>query len=475
MKQEVIYMPDFNCIKLHRAFFLRVLIFILLFCSVLAIMSLVLIPKEFINSGYPGTSAILGFYDLPEESLDVLFLGSSHAISGIDTQKLYDDYGYKSYTLGCGEQNMAISYFYLEEALKTQHPKVVALETLMAFPFRHDKVLYSSAAASEKALNFMRPGVNRLRAVYEISGYESELNPLYLLLRFMRYHERWDNLDEKDILIFDDYAYLTLHGYAVNYGNLSNDPPGYRPFDKNSGKAGELSPVITDYLLRIVKLCRDNDIKLILFKTPSNKTGADEYQTMSSFAAENSLLYMDFNEEGLYEDCGFDFTTDMGNLGHANFTGAEKITESIGKTLVSMGITAGNPDREWDETEGLYNICRQNFLLSIEDQKEEYLSMTENSRYSLFIVSSENGENTVYVRCDGKEVLYKDGTPVTGVLPGSEKEYEAASNKEGISVIIGDEEKIKGNSSWYAVVYDEYLRDVFDVVYSDENGKLIHM
>ena len=216
-------MQVFRSFREHRSFALRVALFVFLLVSGLNILSLILMPKEYINSGYPGTSSMLGFYDLPEDSLDVLILGSSHAITGVDTQKLYDDHGYKSYTLGCSEQNIAVSYFYLKEALKTQHPKAVILETLMAFPFRDDKILYSSAASSEKALNYMKPGMNRLRAVYEISKYDSELDPLGMILHFLQYHERWDNLSEKDILIFDDYAYLTLHGYNVKYEYDKND------------------------------------------------------------------------------------------------------------------------------------------------------------------------------------------------------------------------------------------------------------
>ena len=62
-----------------------------------------------------------------------------------------------------------------------------------------------------------------------------------------------------------------------------------------------------------------------------------------------------------------------------------------------------------------------------------------------------------------------------GTLPGSQKEYEAYSNEEGMSVMIDGDEKITGDKKWYAVIYDEVLRDVFAVVYSDEDGRLTHM
>jgi len=188
----VLSMQAFNDLKLHRGFIVRVGIFLLILSVILMLLSALLMPKEFMNSGYPSTSNILGFYELPEDSLDVLFLGSSHAITAFDTQKLYDDEGIRSYVLGSGEQNVAVSWFYLNEALKTQKPDAVVMDTLMAFPFRESKVLYSSAPSTEKALNFMKPGFNKFRAVFELSQYDEELSALEMLLPFLRYHERWN-------------------------------------------------------------------------------------------------------------------------------------------------------------------------------------------------------------------------------------------------------------------------------------------
>ena len=68
------------------------------------------------------------FYELPKDSVDLLFVGSSHAIVNFNVGKLYDDYGITSFVFGGAMQPMWNSYYALKEALKTQKPKLIVLE-----------------------------------------------------------------------------------------------------------------------------------------------------------------------------------------------------------------------------------------------------------------------------------------------------------------------------------------------------------
>lgn len=53
-----------------------------------------------------GTSTITysNFYRLPEESVDVVFLGSSHSLNAFIPQELYNEYGITSYNLSSSSQ-----------------------------------------------------------------------------------------------------------------------------------------------------------------------------------------------------------------------------------------------------------------------------------------------------------------------------------------------------------------------------------
>jgi hypothetical protein len=67
-------------------------------------------------------------WTLPGDTVDVMFIGSSHAFMNIDPSVLWRESGISAYVLGCGSQPIWESYYHLKEALKRQMPKVVFVE-----------------------------------------------------------------------------------------------------------------------------------------------------------------------------------------------------------------------------------------------------------------------------------------------------------------------------------------------------------
>ena len=69
-----------------------------------------------------------GFYEMEKNTVDVLFLGSSHCYCGFSPQEFYDRCGIRSYNLGSSRQSTWLSYYWLREALKTQTPQAVVMD-----------------------------------------------------------------------------------------------------------------------------------------------------------------------------------------------------------------------------------------------------------------------------------------------------------------------------------------------------------
>lgn len=65
---------------------------------------------------------------MQKDTVDVLFLGSSHGVTSFLPQELYNQYGITGYNLGCEQQGMVTSYYWLKEALRYQSPKAVVLD-----------------------------------------------------------------------------------------------------------------------------------------------------------------------------------------------------------------------------------------------------------------------------------------------------------------------------------------------------------
>ena len=101
---------------------------ILWFCGmtiILVVTTRVLLPKWLRGDMKtpPYTEIIEGFYDEPEKSLDVVFIGSSHIYCDVDPLYLWKNYGITSYDFSMASQTVDNSY--LQEVFKIQCPKVV--------------------------------------------------------------------------------------------------------------------------------------------------------------------------------------------------------------------------------------------------------------------------------------------------------------------------------------------------------------
>ncbi len=77
-----------NIIKI-TAFILIFVVGFMIMCSILSF--------KYIDGIFPMEM----FYEQPEDSIDILVLGSSHSFEGINTAVLWDEYGYAAYDL-CG-------------------------------------------------------------------------------------------------------------------------------------------------------------------------------------------------------------------------------------------------------------------------------------------------------------------------------------------------------------------------------------
>ena len=64
------------------------------------------------------------FYSIPENSIDVVFVGSSHSFCCFSPVELYDRYGISSYNFSSSNQSMLASYLWAKEAYDYQKYEV---------------------------------------------------------------------------------------------------------------------------------------------------------------------------------------------------------------------------------------------------------------------------------------------------------------------------------------------------------------
>jgi len=89
-------------------------------------------------------SQIETFHALPENTVEVMIYGSSHALRGLNTMELYDQYGIGAYNYSWHWQQLNTSKAFFQDSLLKQTPKVILLEAYLA-----DRVLEDTNITAE--------------------------------------------------------------------------------------------------------------------------------------------------------------------------------------------------------------------------------------------------------------------------------------------------------------------------------------
>ncbi len=321
---------------------LRRVIACVLFCVMLAIevayVGAVLKPSR---AGAVGGAPWESFFALRENSTDVLVFGSSHAFAGIDPAFVWRERGIPSFILGGPTQMQQVTEYYMRESLRTQHPKVIALEMV--------SVSYSARTFSPSfhAMNvgLMPWTTNKLAASWLATPADMRVN---VLSDVWAYHGRWSDITKADFELGrkdDQAAYLKGFNPTMKSREVSSTPfvrPQSDYAVAESGLAYNL-----DALRSMARMCAENDVELLLFLTPTGPPEAYSYYlTRAAEEIEgefDNVRVLDLSVPGAVP--GLDYTTDFLDGGHLNWRGAEKASRVFADYLAA---TYALPDRRGD-------------------------------------------------------------------------------------------------------------------------------
>ena len=273
-------------------------------------------------------SMVENWYAHKDEGHQVLFVGDCEVYESFSPVTLFDEFGATSYIRGSAQQLMWQSYYLLKEALKTDAPRAVVLSVCS---LRYGEP--QSEAYNRMTLDGMRLSREKFEAVRaSLTAGESELSYYVPLLR---YHDRLFELTEEDARYMLKGPELTYHGYLMRCERVPYTRLPAAPVLKDPG-FGE-KPV--EYLDRIVDLCREKGIALILIKSPClYPAWYDEWDGwLEDYARAHDVVYIDAIP--LMDDMGIDLSTDTYDGGiHLNVYGAEKYTRWLGNYLSDRGL-----------------------------------------------------------------------------------------------------------------------------------------
>lgn len=275
-----------------------------------------------------------------EDTIDVLFIGSSLTYCNIIPAIFWEDSGLTAWDVTGPELTVPGAYHYLVEALKTQSPGVVFIEISAA--------LYPRYTGFTKTVIGQMPwGWNRLEMTLREAEPENRLGlvfPLYF------YHNRWSELSDDDWSVFrKGYARDMNAGYT--YLNQYRVPGGYA-VRTDSGKDLENNERNLEFLKKIAGLCREKGIIPVFYESPAASTMPPELMDpiRQELEKQEGAIVVNFND--FREEIGAELEGDYYDALHYNAAGAEKFSRFLAEwTKTNLSVEpGGREDRElWQQ------------------------------------------------------------------------------------------------------------------------------
>lgn len=304
-----------------------------------------------------------------EENFDVLFLGTSHVMNGISPMDLWEQNGIVSYNLATPGCRIATSYWTLKNALDYTTPKVVVLDCAYLL----DDKINTNINYSHRLFDAMPLTGTKLQALNDLV--ESRSTRLSFLFPFCIYHSRWDELTMSDF--YSDTYYGTM-GFS---GQVTVEPTALPYFSLRS--SADISNVSTEYLQKIIRLCKTQDISLVLTFLPFNasETSQNDAAYVAEMAQEYHLDFMDPNMLSEIINPDVDFSNNYEDNAHLNLSGAHKISCYVGNYLTAHYSLPDHREdpayASWNEYDAVYRETKQQYLTAQTDASSYFMLLAD--------------------------------------------------------------------------------------------------
>lgn len=343
-----------------------------------------LCDKMLLLKSEDGIEQMESYYLQKENTVDVLFLGSSHIYCDVNTGILWDEYGMAGFDLGGAEQPYWNSYFYLKEALKTQQPAVVVLDITTPGVRSVDLQPENWVICNNYGMHWSKNRIDALKVSTLEQSFERLLFPMNTI------HSRYDELTRDDFI--DSNQTISYKGFDPREKVTSFETPDV----SNVTEMVPVSEKAETYLKKIIALTEQENIPLLMISAPYvvSEESQKLYNYVFHIAEGNRIPYMDFNK--LYDEMGLDFHIDMAEDLHLNISGNAKFTKYLGKSLVEL---YNIPDRRQDAEYASWEVDALNHrqerakeTLIREGSIGHYLSQLSNEQYLIFFLLGSGAE-----------------------------------------------------------------------------------
>lgn len=360
---------------------IKIIVFIAIFAMIFGTIQKLTLPYF---TEEQGTNS--GFLFEEENTVDVLFLGTSNMFHTINPLVLYEESGIRGFDFGSSAQSLNMSHMYLKEAFKTQSPKVVCLEVYMVRGAFNEVGTGIGEPELRWGYTYFPTSVNKLVRLYDQVDGMIDADYLSYLFPLFRYKSIWWSVGK------DNFAERTEPHYRK--GSIIStkvEPVSYHEnyFENTGWKIAESNIASLD---AIKELCKKNGAELVFFKGPNISRWKEEYsKAVANYAAENGIYFLDYNP--IIDEIGISLDTSFMSGGHLNLEGATAATKYMAKYLKSnfeLEDYRNGEENSWDRACAEWHRREQNDVLAVVGDLETYLDIVSGDGYT--VTFSINGD-----------------------------------------------------------------------------------
>lgn len=343
------------------------------------------------------------FMELADQT-DVLFLGSSHVLNGINPVQLYSEYGITSYNMGKPGGMVTESYWTLMNALDYCTPKCVVVDLwALDRDYKYLDIMngYEDEADIRNSISLLHTNMDiwplsrtKISAINDLI-YAPEIRKEFLW-DFVLYHGRWSSVKSRDFMAVksqNDNGYLLG---AEQRTELYLNPQLQQADDTTQILQGK--SVCEEYLDKILSVCSERDIDVILTFLPMAISYDQDRQAVNRAAEIAEKQGIPFINMLPHETQSvIDYYTDMSDDTHLNANGMHKVTSYIGAVLRNIYALPNHRSEEgYDKWETKVGQWQSQELQRLVKQSDLYTELGE--------IQYLNASAVIFMRGDSKAI-----------------------------------------------------------------------
>ena len=271
--------------------------------------------------------AYKSLYELEDDTVDVLFVGTSAVSRQYISPLAFHENGIAAYDLGVQSSPVYFIDDQIEEARKTQNPKLYIIELrALARPYDEfndaemHRTIDSLALSSQNRISMAQDAVAN-----DITG---ESHIIDYVFPIVKYHGRaiQGELTPEDLLLTDPVN--RTQGFRMSFVTLVQTAVKECAF---SDELGEIPEVRKKHLIELLEYCKtlDGDVLFVISPYSANAKNAKKFNSVAQVVEDYGFPILNCTTREKCEEIGVNWNDDFYNEYHFNYLGAEKYTRYI--------------------------------------------------------------------------------------------------------------------------------------------------